>query len=167
MTTNKGDDKMTQFKHIMKFLGVIIAIPLGIGLLVWLGLWLGDGTDWSTLKGIGLLLVLLLMYLVACSLPLMYAVDAFDIDLRWQAIVSWVTGIMLSSFLAGLIVKQYWPNVIDVSGASNWSEGIIYMIGYGLFVLILIYTAILAVACLALVGALIFLLLKEIWDKTR
>lgn len=158
---------MTQFKHIMKFLGVTLAIPLGIGLLVWLSLWLGNGTDFGTLKGIGLLLVLLLMYLVACSLPLMYAVDDFDIDLRWQAIISWVAGIMLSSFLGGLIVKQYWPNMIEISGVSHWSEEIAYMIGYGLLVLIITYTAIIAVACLALVGALIFLLLKEIWDKTR
>lgn len=158
---------MTQFKHIMKFLGVTLAIPLGIGLLVWLSLWLGNGTDLGTLKGIGLLLVLLLMYLVACSLPLMYAVDDFDIDLRWQAIISWVAGIMLSSFLGGLIVKQYWPNMIEISGVSHWSEEIAYMIGYGLLVLIITYTAIIAVACLALVGALIFLLLKEIWDKTR
>ena len=158
---------MSRFKHIMRFLGVLLAIPLGIVLLVWLGLWLGNDTDWSTLKGIGLLLVALLMYLVACSLPLMYVDDAFYVNLRWQTVVIWIAGIMLSSFIAGIFVKHYWPNVIDVSGASHWLQGITYMIGYGLFVLIIIYTAILAVACLAIVGVLIFLLLKEIWDKTR
>lgn len=158
---------MAQFKHIMKFLGVILAIPLGIGLLVWLGLWLGNDADWGTLKSVGLLLVSLLMYLVTCILPLMYAVDAFDLDLRWQAIVSWIAGIMLSSFLAGLFVKHYWPNVIEVSRVSHWSEGITYLFGYGIFTLAIIYMAILVISCLVLGGYLIALLLKLLWVKTR
>lgn len=158
---------MTQFKHIMKFLGVTLAIPLGIGLLVWLSLWLGNGTDWGALRALAVLVVAIFMYVIVCSLPLMFVVDIFDFNPRWQTVIIWFTGIILSSLLSGLLVKHYWPNVIEISGISHWSEGITYLFGYGIFTLAIIYMAILAIACLAIVGALIFLLLKEIWDKTR
>lgn len=149
---------MTQFKHIMKFLGVILAIPLGIGLLVWLGLWLGDGVG-SMLKDLFSLIVAIFMYGIAACFPIVTVADTLDLSLRWWTFVSWLVGIILSSLLSGLLVKHYWPNVIEISGVSHWSEGITYLFGYGIFTLAIIYMAILAIACLALVGALIFLLL--------
>lgn len=158
---------MTQFKHIMKFLGIIIAIPLGLGLLVWLSLWLGNGTDWGALRDLAVLVVAIFMYVITCSLPLMFFVDIFDFNPRRQTVVSWLTGIIISSLLSGLLVKHYWPNVIEISGVNHWTRGITYLFGYGLFTLAIIYMAILVISCLILGGYLIALLLKLLWDKTR
>lgn len=159
---------MTQFKHIMRFLGVILALPLGLGLIVALVWYIRESAGaGSTLRALAVLVFALFLYIIAGCLPIVAVVDIFDFNPRWQTVISWFTGIMISSFIAGLIVKQYWPNVIEVSRVSHWSEGITYLFGYGIFTLAIIYMAILVISCLVLGGYLIALLLKLLWVKTR
>lgn len=157
---------MAQFKHIIKFIGVILGVILGIGLIIWVGI--------DLLNPLRLLQYFLLgvVPLISLFLPgiwaiLLFSDYIFDSLTRLQ-IIGFMVGSYILSLIVGIVLKYYWyggDSIINTKTVASWFIPLFELSVFVILGTALIFAVLMLISFIIIVVCIVIEYLLILWEK--